>query len=651
MLTYRPDVDGLRALSIIVVLLFHAGFDDWSGGFVGVDVFFVISGYLITSLIATEMAEGRFSLARFYERRVRRLLPSTIPVLLFTTAFAWAFYTTDRFLEFAQSLIAVATYSSNWFFLHVGGYFAGGAETTPLLHTWSLAVEEQFYLVFPFLMILIARRPARVRPVLAGIAIASLAYSQHLIGTGKTDLSFFSSLSRFWELMLGALLALSPALIRRLAPYSTAMRLAGLVLILVPVFTYSENTPFPGFAGLPPTIGAVLLIAASPQRGDAVLSLLQSAPAVYIGRISYALYLWHWPILGAMSTLVFDHNDLHKVLAILLSVALAALSYHWLEQPIRRRTWLARRRDVAGLLAAATAASIAIGVYGWQSGGWPGRMSPEAERMAAVAAQRAPDPDQCFNLGDKPSRFCRLNGAAGQPLDLVLWGDSHAQSIAPALRKYAGERGLAVGFALKADCPPVVGAWRAKDPTQSCRRFNDEALAFLAEARPRLVVMAAWWSNYTSGRQLFLDDARAATDRGESLAIFEAALGRTLEGIAARGAVPVVLEQVPQNSGSLPSASLVLGRLGLPLDTVASATAEHRKRQRPMATLLDRWAQTIPLARIDPAQALCRTEVCAVEAGGKLLYLDNDHLNLDGSLFLYPYLAAELDKLFARRPP
>jgi len=298
MIAYRTDIDGLRAVSIIAVLLFHVGFDGWSGGYVGVDVFFVISGFLITSLIAADIDTGTFSLGRFYERRIRRLLPATIPVVVFTALFAAAFYTSERFFEYGQSLIAFTTYTSNWFFYATRGYFAGADATTPLLHSWSLAVEEQFYLVFPLLLLVLARRPGVRLRVLAGFAAVSLVYAQMLLRDGQSDLAFYSTLARIWELLAGALLALSPAVTERLAPYATVLRVVGLGLILGPVVTYGPATVFPGAAALPPVAGTLLLLAASPVRGDPILRLLQSAPAVYTGRISYSLYLWHWPIIG-----------------------------------------------------------------------------------------------------------------------------------------------------------------------------------------------------------------------------------------------------------------------------------------------------------------------------------------------------------------
>lgn len=644
MTIYRRDIDGLRAVSIIVVLMFHAGFGDWAGGFVGVDVFFVISGYLITSLIASQLEAGTFSLANFYERRIRRLLAATVPVVLFTTLFAWAFFTTDRFTAYAQSVIAFATYMSNWFFYSQGGYFAAGSETAPLLHTWSLAVEEQFYLAFPVTMILLFKRPALVRPLLAAVALLSFIYSQWLIQTGQNELAFYSTLSRVWELMLGALLALSPALTVRGRILTTALRTVGLVLILLPVFTYTSETPFPGLAALAPVLGAVFLLAASPQQNDIILRVLESDAATYIGRISYSLYLWHWPVIGAMKTVAFDHNDSHKVLALVISFALAALSYRFIERPVRNRDRLPRGRDMAGLLAAVTSTSLAFGVFGWTSGGWPGRMSPDVEMAAVAGAQRPAFADSCPNVSDAPPTFCTVGGKMG-PADIVLMGDSHAASLEPALRKYAEERGLTLGLAIRVDCPPLAGVWRTKDPLQLCRKFSDAALEYIARDRPRIVVIVARWSVYANGPQYLLDAQTATSSRGESQAVFAAGLGRTLQAI--KHSTTMIVEQVPENAGDIPSAYLVLSRLGLPLETVAARVDRHRKKMDVVDAALDHAATKFNFVRFDPGRIFCASGPrCMAQADGKLLYSDDDHLNLDGSLFVYPALAAALDEAF-----
>jgi peptidoglycan/LPS O-acetylase OafA/YrhL len=642
MQAYRDDIDGLRAICIVAVVMFHAGFGDWSGGYIGVDVFFVISGFLITSMIAREMNEGRFSLLGFYERRARRLLAATIPVIVFTTLFAWVFYTTDVFLAYAQSLLAFAAYVSNWYFLAVTGYFATSAETMPLLHTWSLAVEEQFYLIFPALLLLLGRRRSVVVPVLAVIAVLSLAYAQVELNAGNHDRAFFSLFSRFWELMAGALLALLANSLDRLARFAMPMRAAGVAMIVTAVFTFGPATNVPGLPTLLPVVGTLLVLAASPTVKDPVWHVLSAPPMTYLGRISYSLYLWHWPVIGAMRVLVLDRNDLHAVLAILASVAAASLSYHYLEQPVRKRRLLPKKIDMAGLAAGCFAVAASIGAYGWMSGGWPGRFDPEIEARAARAAMRPPDPDRCFKVGAVPNDFCTVGVKPGEPIDLVLWGDSHAASLIPAFRKYAEERGLSFAMTVRGDCLPLLGVWRTKDPTQVCRTFNEEALAFIKEHQARNIAIAARWQIYAAGPQRLLDEAHASPSKSADKAIFTAAIERTLAALPDRNILFV--EPVPELRGELPAAYLLMHRIGLPPSQVAPTLKEHRKKARALGEALDDAGKSHRFSRFDPAAILCKgEELCAFEADGNLLYSDDDHLNLEGSLHLYPALAEALD--------
>lgn len=642
MLHHRDDIDGLRAISIVAVIMFHAGFDDWRGGYIGVDVFFVISGYLITSMIMREMEAGRFSLLGFYERRARRLLAATIPVVIFTTLFAWAFYTTDLFLAYAKSLVAFATYVSNWFFLATTGYFGNPPDTTPLLHTWSLAVEEQFYFVFPALLLLLGRRKSLIVPALAVLAALSLAYAQAELSAGNNERAFFSLFSRFWELMAGALLALRAKETERLARFAIPMRVAGLAMIVFAVFTFTPETQVPGLRTLIPIGGTLLVLAAPRGAGDPVLKALCAPPVTYLGRISYSLYLWHWPILGAMRTLFLDRNDLHITLAILVSIAAAALSYHFVEQPVRTRRVLPRKIDMATLAAACLVATVSIGAVGWASGGWPGRFDPEIEQMAAKAAVRPADPDKCFKIGTDPNDFCKIGAKPGEPIDLVLWGDSHAGSLLPAFRKYAEERGLSFAATTRGDCLPLIGVWRTKDPTRSCRTFNDAALAFIREHEVRTVVIAARWQVYTSGPQLLLDDEHLAPSRAVVRAILAAALDRTLTALAGHNALFV--EQVPELRANLPASYLLKHRLGASPDSLATSIKDHRKKSRAFAEALDGVDPKHRFGRFDPASLFCREELCTFQANGSLLYFDDDHLNADGSMYLYPPLADALDQ-------
>jgi peptidoglycan/LPS O-acetylase OafA/YrhL len=642
MSTYRPDIDGLRALCITSVVMFHAGFSGWSGGFVGVDIFFVISGFLITSLIGRQIVTQKFNLLDFYERRVRRLLAPTIPVIIVATLFALFFYTGSDFMKYWRSLIHFVIYGSNWFFMGETGYFVTPPEASPLLHTWSLSVEEQFYLVFPVLLLALLRFPRWAPWVLLALTGLSLAYSQLEIAYGSFDRAFFSSLSRFWEILLGALLALVlPAGTEGAGRAALQMRAVGLAMIAAAVFLYGPSTPSPGIAALLPVGGALLLLAASPDCRDPLCTLLASSPMVHLGKISYSLYLWHWPVLGATRMLVGERNDGSIVLAIALSVALAELSYRFVEQPIRSRRKLARQRDMAVLLAFTSTITVAIAAVGLASRDLPLRFPPEVVTAVERARIWNEVPKGCYstiNETHSNRSFCKFGKSPGHTIDLMLWGDSHAIALFAALRKYADHRGLTLGFAGRYSCPPLLNtpdSGRVAE-ARECVAFNNAVIPFIRDNDIPVVVLASFWANQQRG--LIAEPSEGA---------HEPALKRTLDALTGRDII--IIEQVPWLKGNAISAYVVRSRLGSTVDTAAVRLSEHRERQRLTVEAMDRIALRDKIFRIDPAQGLCDDERCLTQSGGKLLYRDDQHLSVDGSLFLYPFLETELDRVLASR--
>jgi peptidoglycan/LPS O-acetylase OafA/YrhL len=372
LIEYRREIDGLRAIAVLAVLFFHAGFAQASGGFVGVDVFFVISGYLITALIVAERAAGRFSLARFYERRARRILPALFCVVLACLPFAWLWMLPDQLKDFSASLVYVLAFLSNVYFAKDTGYFAAAAEEKPLLHTWSLAVEEQYYLVFPLVIAALGRWGRRgLFGGLSLFALGSLLLAQHQTGTRPDEL-FFHTSGRVWEFSIGALLALVPGS-RTSAKVPHVVRevgaALGLAAILYAVFAFDTNTPSPGAYMLLPTLGAALALCfATPST--AVGRILVSPPLVGVGLISYSAYLWHQPLLAfaRLRSMVALGAPLRLGL-LFAALVLAGLSWRLVEQPFRDRRKVGRRALVwattttAALLLAAGLGGEAVGDY------------------------------------------------------------------------------------------------------------------------------------------------------------------------------------------------------------------------------------------------------------------------------------------------
>ena len=371
----RAEIDGLRAVAVIPVILFHAGFGAFGGGYAGIDIFLVISGYLITTIIITDLRAERFSLANFYERRARRILPALFFVMLVSLPFAW-FYLMPKDIEaFGKSLVAVSTFISNFLFWSEAGYFDTAAEPKPLLHTWSLAVEEQYYILFPLFLMLLWRFGMRFLVIACAIlGVASLAAAH--IGAGTLPAGNYYLLpTRGWELLLGVFAAFYLAC-REESGFSPradqALSLLGAALILVAIFAFDSETPFPSLYALVPTVGALLIILAA-REGTIVCHVLSNRLFVGIGLISYSAYLWHFPLFAFARHRSLTEPELWLMAALCVAtLPLAYLSWRFNENPFREKSKTSRVQIVA-FDGAAAAGFIALGLFGAMSGGFPGR--------------------------------------------------------------------------------------------------------------------------------------------------------------------------------------------------------------------------------------------------------------------------------------
>ncbi len=391
---YRPEIDGLRALAVLPVILFHAGFQTFSGGFVGVDVFFVISGYLITSIILTEKQAGTFSLISFYERRARRILPALFVVMFACLPFAWLLLLPGEAEDFFRSLIAVSTFASNVLFWRESGYFDTSAEWKPLLHTWSLGVEEQYYLLFPIFLLLAWRLGKRcIVAILVFMAMVSFGVA-HWGSFYHPEAAFFLLPSRGWELLIGVFTAfyLFPGKDngdKREKPtklVSQAVSLLGVLLIVYAIFAFDKNTPFPGASALIPTIGTALIILfATPQTF--VGKLLGVKLLVGIGLISYSAYLWHQPLFAFARHVSKPSPSLLLGLAA-LAITFAYVTWKYVEQPFRNKHFL-KRPFLFSLVGASTAICIGVGLIGYSTSGFLDRYPPEDRELAGLNFREA----------------------------------------------------------------------------------------------------------------------------------------------------------------------------------------------------------------------------------------------------------------------
>jgi peptidoglycan/LPS O-acetylase OafA/YrhL len=623
---YRADIDGLRALAVLPVLFYHSGVPGFGGGYVGVDVFFVISGFLITGIIAREIDEGRFSLVRFYERRARRIMPALLAVVAAALAGAAILYLPADFAAVPRSALAALGFVSNLLFFTETGYFAGGAETKPLLHTWSLAIEEQFYIGFPILLLLIARwAPSWRTAAIAALAAVSFALAVATQNDGS-GFAFYLLPTRIWELAAGALLALGvPAITHKAVREGVAA--LGVAAIVAAVTVYDSSTVFPGVTALPPVLGAAALIHCAP--GTVVGRLLQNRALTCIGLISYSLYLWHWPIA------VFTRYSLDGRLSgwtsaavVAASFAAAVLSWRFIEQPFRRPGGLppaaVLRRTVAAM---AVMGAISAGLM--SAGGWPGRFSPDVLRLAGANKDVSPMRNACHDYAAAGRAPCIL-GAKAEP-DSLLWGDSHGVELAYVLSTAARLEGKALVQRTHSSCPPILGYDPPNNPR--CATANRDVFAAIrSNPHLRTIYLSAFWASeaYASPPTLAqLDQTIAAlVDDGRRVVVL--------------GAVPPAPFDVPRKLAFLASAGELDRARG-------SRRAQVEERTVGFRRVTETWSRK-GVAVIDPMSTMCGPEECEVVHDGLPLYFDSHHLSVAGARLVLGLPAAKAPTLAVADP-
>lgn len=636
MLKYRADIDGLRAIAVIPVILFHTGMGWASGGYVGVDVFFVISGYLITKLIADEMDAGQFSLARFYERRIRRIFPALFAVLAACFLAGLALMMPRDLVDFAKSAIATASSLSNMLFWWQSGYFDGAAEAKPLLHTWSLAVEEQFYVAFP-LLLLALRQWARpwVMPILAAIGVLSFGLCVASLYISPKS-GFYLAPMRAWELLLGGLLALGavPPTSRRWVRETASV--LGLVGIAAAILYFNEHTPFPGYAALLPTVGAALIIWSGASGHSSVNAMISARPIVLIGLASYSLYLWHWPILVFMNYVNIERLDLtQQLVALALIAASGFLSWRFIERPFRKPRG-GGQRAVFIVGASAAAVAIAAGLTLVATGGLPSRYSPAVRAVLAAQDSHSELMARCSSrIEMQLGGDCMIGDGANR--DSFIWGDSHADALTGAFQTLAADTRRTFYYSVDASCPPLLGV--ALDP--ACTEANERRIQFLSSHPAiRTVVVAARWSVYTSGRAVDFGPAESNEQLPRLISPHElsAGVGRTVAALEAAGKTVVLVYPIPETGYHIPSTLARKLLRGEEPETFTRPRAYFDHRQAAAIAALDA-AGSARVVRVRPADRLCDASACKVFADGQPLYYDDDHLSLEGGRFVAPLFA------------
>jgi Predicted acyltransferases len=599
-LTYRPGIDGMRAIAVLGVVLYHASFGP-PGGFVGVDVFFVISGFLITSLLEQELAgNGRIDLAAFYARRVRRLLPALGLVLLATVAGCFAILSPySELSEALRSVGASSVFGANVYFQYTtGDYFGSNVNHLPLLHLWSLGVEEQYYLLWPIALYVSRRLSLNVRRVVfVTFAVASLGFAEWALYHGS-QAAFYAMPARWWELSLGALVAWAPP-----AGDRAGRREGMLGLVVVILAMAFPTTHFPGVGALPATVGAALLIHASTTRGG-VWRLLASGPMVLVGRVSYPFYLWHWPLLAlAAVAMPGELPPPWRAGLVLAAFGLAYATWRWLEKPLHRVRLAAPRQ----LVTAALLACVASAVLSVQVADEVKRTPPSTDPAVLAAHDLPKNMGRCHANAFSPVELpdpgeCTLGGS-GTPR-IVIWGDSHAlafQPFATALAKREGK--LAIAYSRDA-CAPAIGYDNGKRPSfaSQCKAFN--AIALKSAVTMDTVILASRWPN--------------PAERN-----FAADLTATVNALAPHVRRIFIIGDTPSLPSAVPECIFrhALQKCDLPRPAFI-------ERSAPIRALLSSLAVRYPnVVYVEPTDFFCTKDTCPGVRDGVALYWDDNHIS------------------------
>ncbi len=692
---FRADIEGLRAVAILTVLGYHAGLPFLPGGFIGVDVFFVISGFLITGLLVTELAStSALSVPRFYARRIKRLLPSIGVVLVVVVALSFLVLSPFRRALVGGDVIASGLFVANWHFGAQSVDYLGAQEaTSPVLHFWTLAVEEQFYVVWPFVLILFTRFRRRsgsglTRPLLIGLIavfIPSLLWSLHQTANAA-GWAYFSSLTRAWELALGGGLAILIPILRRMTPRPAfAMGWAGLLAICWAAVFLTADTPYPGTAALVPTLGTAAMLAAGAATSSGAVgrwdfganSVLSIAPLRHVGRISYAWYLWHWPLLiFAAAWLGHELSVIQGVVIVALSYLPAIVMHHHVELPFRHSKtlveWPQRAFTLAGVIVGvvvvgglwlqASEPTIPAPAPGTPLGAQtlPTPLSPSAEATGAVRSPTgtpsdlptlqtrvtALTPALADARSDLPSTYadgCHRSfastsadgcvfGRANSVVTLVLFGDSHAAQWFPALKTLADQRGWRLVSLTKSGCPAADitpnNSTIKRDYTE-CPAWRANALARILKERPNVVVTTgiSGYSQTINGQRT--NGAAAEEQLREGWV-------RTLRELVPLSRRVVVLRDTPEPSRD-------------PVDCVSAnldnldRCAAPRGRALPSNLPLDLAARAVAgVVYVDLSDSFCLINVCPVVIGDVLVYRDHDHITATYARTLAPRLLSVL---------
>ncbi|MCU4675454.1 acyltransferase [Catenovulum sp. 2E275] len=642
-LRYRPEIDGLRAIAVTVVVLFHAGLQLFNGGFVGVDVFFVISGYLITSIILKESAQEKFSLKLFWLKRIRRIWPALYCVLFVSTLLFAFIYPINLYHNFIQSAFTTQVFASNIYFWSQGGYFGSAHELKPLLHTWSLSIEEQFYIFFPLLLIGLKRWLAQYTLYVIGtMTIISLIlcifYTNY-----DSNAAFYWIPFRAWELGIGACAAIYGKNISK-PNIASITSILGLALIIISVFTFDHLTPFPSYSALLPTTGA-LLILLSNSPTILVNKILSSSPFTFIGKISYSVYLWHWPIVVLAFWFFPEGHSAHVIISIvLLSYLLGYLSYRFIETPFRNHhkfpnSALLKTYGVATLILIAL-----LTTFHFNSNA----ILVDPDKQIITQYYKALKPPinrkQCTDVYRKgQDELCQLRSTykTHSDIDVFVWGDSHADVLMPAFERLVEQSDINIEYSTTLGCQPIINMKRV-DVSHVCKDVNARVLSHILDNNYKTVILVGSFVHNIEKGNLRDINAKHNASYEDRLAEFAKNFRATVKQMQDKNIKVIVFTEPPRFSYNPLFETLRSQTLNVSGYFPKLTKEQHYKRISDVYTIID---QSGISRRLDYTNYFCPESECKYQdPNGEFLTSDGSHLSYYGALQLSTYLISDLSK-------
>ncbi len=647
---YRPDIDGLRAFAVLSVVGYHA-FPGWfRGGFVGVDVFFVISGYLISRIIFSSMATGQFSFIDFYSRRIKRIFPALILVLLSFILLGWWVMLAGEYAQLGKHTAAGAGFISNLVFWQESGYFDSTAISKPLLHLWSLGIEEQFYILLPLIIWFAYRNKFNAVYLIILTALISFALNIKLI-TMDVTATFFSPQTRFWELLFGSMLGWM-SINNKLHYSSTGLinnfqSVLGAALLVASGLLISDKSLFPGWWALLPVVGTSLLIGAGPHAWVNRVVLSRKF-CVWFGLISFPLYLWHWPLLSFAYILENQiPTSIVRVGIVALSIGLAASTYYFIEKPLRQGKGGAQLTSVLCGLMVLTACA---GLFIFKDQGIPNREVVQANLRPTDGATYQQNPSvPCSDASAYPivSSLCVKYVAEGSNRNIVLWGDSSAGAWLPVFLDFAAKNKISLFHIMHLSCPPILDARKTVFNFEESRKYcsdgktQHEVLRLIQDVKPEATVLIAAWNAYSdfSNREFITDSSSEMANAQSTKRVMSQKLPETLSELA-KISKTVVFESWPMLATDPKARKLPFAGFETRLSSIKREEFDRDVRSI-RQVLRQAESQNQNLVLFDPSKKICLQDECLSEIDGVNYYLDKYHITPKGSM----QFAAEIERV------